>query len=568
MFRIRRRSSIAVTAGLLGLTLLAAGCSSGPTSAAGSGGSAASGSAAGSGTASGSPGVSSSVAAPAPTAGGTLSFAVANDPINLNPSGTGSGNDTLYVTRQLFDSLVEQDPATGELLPWLAETFTAAGDAKSFTFTLREGVTFSDGTPLTAESVKATFDDIVANGADALSAIPYFSGYAGTTVTDPRTFTVAFDQPNGAFLQATSSVALAPVGAATLAVPFAQRGTGAELVGTGPFTLDHYTKNTEVALTKRDDYAWGPADRDNAGAAHLDTVVFKIVPESGVRTGSLDSGQVQAIGGVAPQDIDTLGESGHTLVVRANPGLAFGLSPVQSRPLVADPQVRRAIALSVNATDVRDAALNDHFAVATSSLAHNTPGWTDQSDAIVFDPTQAAAVLDADGWTIGADGVREKDGQRLHLVVAYISNFGPNQTALELIQQQLGDSGIEVELWTGTVPDLRAGLAEGKFDVVWGNLSRADGDVLRTQFSATGGTNWYKIDDAELEAALAGQQSTADQAKRDEYLATAQQILVDQVYNIPVLELTTVVATDPQVYGVVLGADSRLSQLTDAFVAG
>lgn len=206
--------------------------------------------------------------------------------------------------------------------------------------------------------------------------------------------------------------------------------------------------------------------------------------------------------------------------------------------------------------------------IATSSLAHNTPGWTDQSDAIVFDPTQAAAVLDADGWTIGADGVRQKDGQRLHLVVAYISNFGPNQTALELIQQQLGDSGIEVELWTGTVPDLRAGLAEGKFDVVRGNLSRADGDVLRTQFSATGGTNWYKIDDAELEAALAGQQSTADQAKRDEYLATAQQILVDQVYNIPVLELTTVVATDPQVYGVVPGADSRLSQLTDAFVAG
>ncbi len=108
-------------------------------------------------------------------------------------------------------------------------------------------------------------------------------------MVDDRTFTVSFGAPNGPFLQATSSVALAPVAAATLAVPFAQRGTGAELVGTGPFTLDHYTKNTEAVLTKRADYGWGPGDR--AHRAYLDRVVFKIVPESGVRTGSLDSGR-------------------------------------------------------------------------------------------------------------------------------------------------------------------------------------------------------------------------------------------------------------------------------------
>ncbi len=553
MFRLRR-SQIAFTAGIAGLTLLAAGCGSSSTPAADPA----------------DPSVSapaSSSQPPSPTDGGTLTFAVGNDPINLNPSGTGSGNDTLYVTRQLFDSLTEQDPQTGELLPWLAESFSAAPDATSFTFTLRSGVTFSDGTPLTSGSVKATFDDIVANGADALSAIPYFTGYVGTTVVDDRTFTVSFGAPNGPFLQATSSVALAPVAAATLAVPFAQRGTGAELVGTGPFTLDHYTKNTEAVLTKRADYGWGPGDRANTGAAHLDRVVFKIVPESGVRTGSLDSGQVQVIGGVAPQDISSLGDAGHSLVIRANPGLVFGLSPVETRPIVADPTVREALALSVNAADVRDAALNDNFAVATSSLARNTPGWADESGSIVFDPDRAASLLDGAGWTVGADGVRAKDGQKLRLVLAYINNFGPNQAAVELIQQQFKDVGVEVELWTGTVPDLRSGLQNGSFDLVWANLSRSDGDVLRTQFSTTG-TNWYKIDDADLEAAFAGQLSTADQAARDRYLASAQQILIDKHYNIPVVELTTVLASSPDVFGVSLGADSRLSQLTDAFVSG
>ncbi|HEY5877993.1 MAG TPA: ABC transporter substrate-binding protein, partial [Nakamurella sp.] len=209
-------------------------------------------------------------------------------------------------------------------------------------------------------------------------------------------------------------MALAPVAAATLAVPFAQRGTGPELVGTGPFALDHYTKNTEVVQDRRADYAWGPDGAQNTGAAYLDQVVFKIVPESSVRTGSLESGQVQVIGGVAPQDIATLSDAGHPLVVRANPGLAFGLSPVLTRPIVAVDDVRRAIALAVDPTDVRDVALNDSFAVATSSLAHNTPGFADQSSSIAFDPDQAAALLDGAGWTVGADGIREKDGQQLH----------------------------------------------------------------------------------------------------------------------------------------------------------
>lgn len=501
----------------------------------------------------------------APVAGGTLTFAVANDPISLNPSSTGSGNDTLYVTRQLFDSLTEQDPATGDVIPWLAKSFKASDDAKSFEFTLRPGVTFSDGTPLTAASVKATFDDINTAGAKAASAIVALAGYTETEVTGDLTFTVKFSEPNGSFLQATSAIALAPVAASTLAIPYDDRASGVGVVGTGPFTLDHYTKNNEVVLKKRTGYNWGPADRTNTGEAHLDQVVFKIVPESGVRTGSLESGQVQVIGGVAPQDISGLKDSGFGLVVRPNPGLTFGLTANVSRPIVGDLAVRQAIAHAVNATDVRDTALNEYFKVATSSLAANTPGWADQSALISFDPEKSKALLDAAGWVPGPDGIRAKDGVPLHLLTAYISNFGPNQTALELVQQELKDVGIDVELWTGTVPDLLAGQQEGKFDLIWGNSSRADGDVLRTTFSSVA-SNYYKIDDKELDAALIGQQSTADPAKRNAFLATAQKILVEKAYQVPVHELTTVLGTAKNVHGVVLGADSRLSQLTDASI--
>src|SRR5277367_6174076 len=102
-----------------------------------------------------------------PVRGGVLQWALAEDPLSMNPWGGGSGNDQLYVTRQLFDTLIEQDPATGRLLPFLAARWTANAAATAFSLTLRSGVTFSDGTPLTARVVKDNFDNIAASGAAA-----------------------------------------------------------------------------------------------------------------------------------------------------------------------------------------------------------------------------------------------------------------------------------------------------------------------------------------------------------------------------------------------------------------
>jgi len=122
----------------------------------------------------------------APVDGGDLTFAIANDPISLNPSGTGSGNDTFYVTRQLVDSLIWQDPKDGSLKPWLATKWSANADATVFTFTLRDGVTFSDGSPFTATSVKDTFDDAVKAGALSQAA-SLLAGYKESKVTGKHT---------------------------------------------------------------------------------------------------------------------------------------------------------------------------------------------------------------------------------------------------------------------------------------------------------------------------------------------------------------------------------------------
>lgn len=508
----------------------------------------------------------SGTAASGPVDGGELVFAIGNDPISLNPTGTGSGNDTLYVTRQLVDSLLYQNPETTELEPWLATEWTGNEDATSFTFTLRDDVTFSDGTPLTANSVKASFDDIIAAGAAATNAASLLAGYQQSTVVDEHTVQVDFSTPNAAFPNSTASVSLGILGEATFTVPFEQRADGEAVVGSGPFTLGSYTKDVETVLTKRDGYAWGPESLGNDGAAHLDSVTFQVVPEASVRTGSLTSGQVDVIGGVQPNDVATVDDGTNRTISRGNPGVTFGLYFNGASPFGSDRALREAISYAVDPQEVRDTSLNELFAVATSSLAATTPGYADVSSIFSFDPDKAAQLLDAAGWTEGADGIRQKDGEQLSLRLAWITNFSPNQTSLEIIQQQLRAVGVDVQLVGGTVPEFTALLASADYDVAWGNQSRADGDVLRTAFSSAG-TNNYHIDDAELEALLQQQAATSDPTARNAVLQQVQERIASEYYHVPVHELTSILGAAPRVNDVSLGADSRLDSLVAAWLS-
>ncbi|MFJ2978956.1 ABC transporter substrate-binding protein [Curtobacterium sp. NPDC087082] len=497
-----------------------------------------------------------------PVDGGSLTYAIANDPITLNPTGTGAGNDTLAITRQLVDSLLWQDPSDGSLKPWLATKYSANADATAFTFDLRSGVTFSDGSAFDATAVKDTFDDIAKAGASSTAAA-YFSGYQETKVIDDDTVEVDFTTPNAAFPNATASVALGIVAPKTTETPFDDRADGTAVIGTGPFTLSSYTKNTSTVLTKRKDYDWGPAARSNTGAAHLSKVTFQVVPEASVRTGSLQSGQLDAISSVQPSDVDTL-KSQYELVTRANPGQVFGLTFNQKRPLVSDLVVRRAIAQAVDPKTVRDTSLNDLFEVATSVLGSTTPGYTDTSSAISYDPAAAEQALDEAGWKTGSDGIRAKDGRKLQLKLIWITNFGPNQTSLELIQQELRKVGVGLTLESGTVPQYLANTTSGDWDLAWDNSSRADGDVLRSKFSSDGAQS-IGAADGTLDALFTKELSQSSATERAATFAAIQERIASQVDFVPVHELTSIIATTKDVHGIAFGADTRLDQLTGAW---
>ncbi|MGO4423180.1 ABC transporter substrate-binding protein, partial [Streptomyces sp. MCAF7] len=150
-------------------------------------------------TACGSSGDSSGSGSGRAKSGGTLTFAVGSDAGCVDPQQVGS-NDTIYSVRQIVDSLTDQDPKTGKIVPWLAKSWDISSDATTFTFHLRSGVTFSDGSKLTAQVVKDNFDAVPKLG--ALGTLPkgYLSGVKSTTVVDPLTVKVTFKEPNAQFL--------------------------------------------------------------------------------------------------------------------------------------------------------------------------------------------------------------------------------------------------------------------------------------------------------------------------------------------------------------------------------
>jgi peptide/nickel transport system substrate-binding protein len=495
-----------------------------------------------------------------PQAGGTLRFAVGSDQGCVDPQQVSS-NDSIYSLRQVVDSLTDQDPATGELRPWLATGWESNADATAHTFTLREGVTFSDGTPLDAAAVRANFDAVQALGARGTLPKGYLAGYTGTTVESPTRFTVTFDAPNVQFLQGTSTHSLGILSPATVAAGDDER-CGA-VVGSGPFVIESYTRDDSIVLAKRAGYAWGSSLWESPGEARLDRIEFRIVPESGVRVGSLQSGEVDAIGNIAQQDEAPLAAAGVQLPARANPGIPFGISFNHDTPVGGDPAVREAVSLGIDRAELVATVYPSQTRPATSVLASSTPGYADQSALLGSDPARAAAVLDAAGWLPGPDGIRVKGGQPLTVELTFFANAAANRPSVELLQQQLRRVGIDVALREKPIAENTSVQQSGDFTALWGNITRADPDILRSSFS-TGGNNYYRLPAGPLDALLAAQAAEPDVAARAAVAAQAQQLIVQERLTVPVVELTTVLAIDADVHGVEFDASSRI-QLHDAW---
>lgn len=521
--RLRRSSAVAAVGAIAAIVLAGCAASAGSTSA---------------------------TTSTEPASGGDLIVGTYLDPTCIDNQQIGT-NVSLSVTRQLTDSLTEQDPETGEIEPWLAESWEVNEDSTVFTFTLRDGVTFSDGSVFDAQVVKDNIDGIIALGAQAPVAGPYLAGLESATVLDEQTIEFAFAQPNAQFLQATSNIAMGMVSSATAAMTAEDR-CAAGIVGTGPFVLESYAANDATVISRRDGYDWAPPSAAHEGEAYLDSVTFQVLPENSVRTGALLSGQVDAMDNVQQQDEASVSGNGFSLVTRANPGFAVSVMFNLASGPGADPAVRKAMMIGVDREDALT-VLGPTGAETPGVLTSTTPGAEDYTSYLEADPEAAADLLEEAGWVEGADGVRAKDGQRLELDFPYFFD-GP---VVELLQQAYAELGIRLNISQVTTADFLTAIQDGAFDATVGNLTRADIDVLRSTLSSAG-ANWYGFADAELQSLLEAQAAEPDPDARVEIANEIQEVILDNAYVVPLHALAQGYAVRDGVNAFEFEASSRL----------
>lgn len=377
-----------------------------------------------------------------PVRGGTLTYSDVQF-VTDTMAANYSANNLMF---QLLDRVVYVDPKTDAVRGWLAKTFSRNQNATRYTFTIRDGVSFSDHTPLTAEVVKANFDQLgKGDPAKKMPAFADFVGYDHSEVSG-NVVTVFLDRPNTNFYKVLSYSRAGIRAPATLALDYQHQAKVENVIGSGPFVYQSQIPDQQVVLTRRPDYAWPPSSWPNQGPAYVDKVVFRVIGEPGLRAGAVQSHQVDVARGIQPTDEPALKQGGLQVIPVAAPAETANLVGFRiNNQVVDDVRVRRALQLGIDRRAVVDTVLSGSYRAADSVLGHDDPLFADVSADIGYQPQRAAGLLDAAGWKPGGDGVREKDGKKLVLTLAASNQSVVFRPAFEFIEQQWRELGVVLQ---------------------------------------------------------------------------------------------------------------------------
>ncbi|WFU06644.1 ABC transporter substrate-binding protein (plasmid) [Rhizobium sp. CB3171] len=469
-----------------------------------------------------------------PVDGGVLKVGLGTDTAIIDPSITGS-SITAVITRNLVDSLVGQAP-DNSFSPWLAERWEINGDNTVYTFHLRQGVTFSDGTPLDAAAVKYNFDRIL----DPKTTSSYAKSLLGPIdkieAPDTQTLVIRYRQSFAPLLQGLS---LPYLGIQSPAYLQKAASTTNTVVGSGPYVLDSFVQGSGSKLSRRADYNWGPGYAIHTGPAHFNEIDFKYLPEASVRLGALASGQVQAIDAVPPANFRSVQGNGTLQVVtKENPGVSSSFLLNTSKGPFTDIKVRQAFQSAVNVASVVKAAYFGTLKPADNIVGPSTlyydPGVKTKWG---FDVAKANRLLDEAGWTEkDADGIRQKGGQRLTVHYVYDSaQVGDSDITLaQAAQYQVRQAGFDLQLDPVDAGGFTSRTNANDYDLVSLYYVRAEPDILRTVFHSAyappNGANYARINslDEKLSKAIG-----ATDAERKRLYAEIQAEIIDQAYAVP-----------------------------------
>lgn len=467
-----------------------------------------------------------------------INFALGAPVLTLDP-GVAAGTQAQTVRVQIMETLVQLNAETSEVEPLLADSWEVTDDNLTWTFHLRDGVTFHDGSPLTAADVVASISRVIDPEA-GMGRANDLRDIQTIEAVDDSTVRIVTAAPSGTLLRALSMDSASVLTAASIAEFGADIGW--HPVGTGPFKYESHVAEQSIALVRNDNY-WGEA-------AEADGINFVTVPEATTRLTMLETGEADVIIDVPGFEVERLRSmDGIALIERSNTRLGH-LGINVSKPPFDDIRVRQALNFAVNREAIVAGVLRGIGVPADSIIASTVAGYAPQ-DQYSYDPEKAKALLAEAGYPDGFSTTLWTPQGRYYM----------DRETVVAIQAQLKAIGIDAQVevidWSTYLTLLREPVDVNKSQLYWLGWETGSADIqiiLDTVFDSTRqppngwNTMFYaneKVD--ELRMAIAQE---VDHGKRMEMAAEVQSVIMADAPWVPLYSYVQATAYSTKLSGI------------------
>ncbi len=465
------------------------------------------------------------------TAQTSVTIGMQLEPPNLDPTGGAAAAIDEVTYANIFEGLTRYN-ADGSVAPALAESWEISDDGTVYTFKLREGVKFHDGTDFTADDVKFSLDRARAeDSTNAQKAL--FAGIADVTVIDPLTVQVTLSSPNGGFI---TNLAW---GDAVIVAPESIEQAATAPVGTGPFKFARWVQGDRIEIERNPEY-WGDAPA-------LESATFKFISDPTAAFAAMMAGDVDAFPVYpAPENlIQFEADPRFNVIVGSTEGETI-LSMNNKSEALSDKRVREAIAHAINRQDIIDGAMFGFGTPIGTHFAPHNPDYVDLTDRSGHDPEKAKALLAEAGYG---------DGLTLSLKLpppSYARRGG------EIIASQLRAVGIETEIENLEWAQWLEQVFRGKdFDLtIVSHTEPMDINIYaRPEY-------YFQYDNPDFQELMAELDVATDPAERSALLKMAQEIIADDYVNGFLFQLAKTGVANAQLEGLWANAPTQANDLT------
>lgn len=484
-------------------------------------------------------------AAPAETTAGgkILSVQVGPDPETIDPalnSAVDGGNMLLHSFECLL--AVDQD---GKLIPGQAESWETSEDGLTWTFHLRDGLKWSDGSDLTAKDFEYSWKRVC----DPMVAAPYAetvlgmvegfsSAIAGNlddlqvVATDDKTLTVTLSAPCSYFGSLAAFATLSPVQQATVEANGDAWATSAETyITNGPFYISEWVPGSHILMSKNTNY-W------NADAIKLDGIKWNLIEDANASYSAYQTGEVLMIKDVPTEEIPSLTGSSDFYV---DPIIGtYYLSLNTQREPFTDAKVRKALSLAIDREYVANTLMQGTYSPAYNFMG---PGWIDTDGSQFMDNANGGQTYISADYEANLEEAKQlladagyPDGEGLPAITYSTNDAGYHKVVAEYLQQAWAEIGVELNVdvveWASFTPMRRNGDYDASRNGWVGDYSDPS-NILDLLYSSNG-NNDGKFNNADYDAAMDISRTTLDAAERSEALHKAEDILMEETACIPV----------------------------------